>query len=140
MEQRVARLENVAQTVCLLYRRLTVGSRSISTQVINLRYSRLPVCATNYARRSFIADQMSATTFALRLGAEVAFAMQPDGNVPRFPVAAAAGSMVWTFDRSVSAIFAPARDLSELTGSVPGQFCSGQSWRALFQNEPWWAA
>jgi hypothetical protein len=73
----------------------------------------------------FDARQNIRHHFRLRLRAEVAFAVQTDGDVSG-PAAAGSQpsmtSMGWTFACSASAIFAPARDLSELTGSVPGQF------------------
>ena len=43
---------------------------------------------TIHARRSLIAAKMSAIDFGLRLRADVAFAMQTDGNISRFHVAA----------------------------------------------------
>ena len=52
------RREFVAQTVCLLYRRLAVGKPELrgcsnDSQVANLRHGRLPVCATPEAAAPF---------------------------------------------------------------------------------------
>jgi len=76
MAQRVTWLEDkrsvadaagVAQTVCLLYRRLPACEMCgvvRALRIANPRHSRLPVCATNYGHPSLIVRKMSAIASA----------------------------------------------------------------------------
>jgi len=65
---------------------------------------------SSYARRSLMLARISATT-SLRLRALRAAVVEADAYCAGFHVA-----IVWTRCCSASAIFAPARDLSELYG------------------------
>jgi hypothetical protein len=76
-----------------------------------------PLCFALFDRQQNIRNEP-----ALWFRAEIAFAVQTNGNVAGPAMAGSRPpmtSMVWIFAFPASAIFAPARDLSGLMGSVP---------------------